>query len=211
MLRYFILKSIRDGSLVTCLVAALALPLAALIGSTMWQGLRFPLYFEPNQSASGNAATGATVSLVMAMFFATLFSFWTFRTEIATKSAGTFVFGTRPLAIIIALTLFGGAIGILTWVPVVALLSALTASLPPDLASLLLQLFVGSFVLSGIGALVLVISPQPFAMIAAYMASLVAMVALHGSKAIAQVAVAAILLACCTALSAFLLERRCAS
>lgn len=211
LLRYLVLKTVRDGSLVIFLATPAVMLSSALIGATLIQGVRYPLYFDTQMSALENARLGASISIVSAIFFATLAAFWTLRPETASRSIGSFVFAARPLTIVFTLTLFATVVGMLSWLPALVVVRAFVSVLPLHLMSLFVKLVVGCMVLSSTGACVLMISTEPATIVGPYILCVLMMALLNDTSTVVQLAAAAILVVISIPLATILLERRCAA
>jgi len=158
-----------------------------------------------------NATLAATIGMAISVLFASIAAFWTLRAEIATRSIGSLLFAARPLTIALALILFGATIGLAGWLGAVALTGALTTAVMPHLALVTLKVVVALIAASAAGALVVTISPQPGMIIGSYLGCVVLIPLVAKSKGWVQLLVAVVVAIVCTLLTAFLLERRCAT
>lgn len=212
LLRYAFLKSMRDGSLPAFLFLPMLVPSGALAGVTLAKGQwHYPFYMNVQYTPVQNATLAATIVMALSVFLSGIPAFWTFRPEIETRSIGALLLAARPVTIALALILFAASIGLLGWMGAVALIGALTGALPSHLALMTLKVATGSLAASSAGALVVTISPQPFMVVGSYLGCLFLIPWLADSKGSVQLVVALVASIVCTALSAFLLERRCAT
>jgi hypothetical protein len=212
LLRYLYLKSARDSSLIAFLFVPMLIPVAALSGVTLRGHLQYPFYMNPLYTPVQNATLAASIAMATSVLFASIAAFWTLRAEIATRSIGSFLFAARPLTIALALILFSTTIGLVGWLSAVALTGALTTAVMPHFALVTLKVVVALITASAAGALVVTISPQPGMIIGSYLGCAVLFPLLAKStKGSVQLLVAVVVAIVCTALSAFLLERRCAT
>jgi len=216
MLRYAYLKSLRDSSLIAFILVPMFFPLCAMFGITL--DLMFakghpvyPMYMDVHFTPLQNAKMAGQITSGICVLFAVITSFWTFRSEIATRSVGSFLFATHPLTLAVALILFAAAIGLTGWIGGIAMIGILTTALPPQLALLALKVVAGTLAASAFGTLVVTISPNPGMIIAAYIACVFAIVWIEKSKSSSPVIAAVAVAIVCAALAAFLLERRCAT
>jgi len=163
VLRYAFLKTSRDGSL----VAFLVFPVLAAIGP--WLGVTLGSRFGesgpgPKEMAEMSAMMGGTVAISLASMFA----FWTFRGEIASRSIGAFLFASRPLTIVIALIIFGTVGGFAAMLVVDGSLAVLAGASPSThLLSFVLNVLAFSLTAAAIGVLSVTISAQPTMLIGA--------------------------------------------
>jgi hypothetical protein len=212
LLRYAFLKSRRDGSLLGFVFVVTLVPFAAMAGVTLAKGhWHYPFYLNAQYTPVQNANLAAEIVLVVAVFFSAIPAFWTFRPEIETRSIGALLLAARPVTVALALILFAASIGLMGWLGAVAVIGALTSAFPSHLALMTLKLATGVLAASSIGALVVTISPQPFMVVCSYVACLFLVPSVASSKGWVQVVGALVAAILCTALTAFLLERRCAT
>lgn len=212
LLRYLLLKSWRDSSLITFLIVPMLVPVAALAGVTLANGhLQYPFYMNVQYTPVQNATLVAAIAMATASLFASISAFWALRPEIANRSVGAFFFAARPLTVALTLILFGAALAWTAWIGALAIIGALTSALPANLLLATLRVAAGCLAASAAGALVVTISPQPAMIVASYFGCVVLIPMLAKSKGSVQLLVALVVAMVCTALSAFLLERRCAT
>ena len=212
LLRYAYLKSLRDHSLIAFIGTPALVPVAALLGVTLAKGqFRYPMYLEAGFSPFQNAVLAAQISTGMSVLFTVLAAFWTLRTEIATRSIGSFLFAVTPLKMALTLVLFAAAIGVAAFLGSIVTIGLLTAALPPALPMMALIVLAGCLAASALGTLMVTISPQPAMIIGSYLGCMVLIPWIAKSKSWLHLMVALAVAIVCTALSSFLLERRCAT
>jgi hypothetical protein len=209
VLHYALLKSIRDRSLAIFTLGPALVIAASLLGATLAKGeLRYPLFMAQHLSPTQNAGTATIVVTIFAVSFAGFCAFWTFRSEVATKSIGSFVMARRPLSVASALVLYATAIAGGAWIIAVVVIAALTAAVPMAIAPFAAAVALVALASAAIGALLVTISPQPAMVIWAFIGCM-PLVPFLITMARQRVMLIALLVAIlCTATSAFLLERR---
>ena len=216
MLRYAYIKGLRDSSLIAFVIIPMLFPLAAMSGITLDLKLTkghpiYPMVMDVHFTPEQNAKMAGQFTSGICVLFAVITAFWTFRTEIATRSVGSFLFATRPLTLALALVLFAAAIGLAGWIGGMAVIGILTTALPPHLAMLAVKVVAGTLAASAFGTLIVTISPNPGMIIGAYVGCVFATIWIENSKSSSQMIAAIAVAIVCAALAAFLLERRCAT
>ena len=207
LLRYLLLKSLRDSSLVAFVITPALVPAAALIGVTVDRHFTYPFYMNPHYRAVDNAVLASTISMAMAVAFAGIAAFWVLRSEIASRSVNAFVFGLPPSRIALTLVLFGAGIGLAGWLGGLAVSCVLTGAVPPNLLLLALKSVVAFVAGSAVGAFAVAVSPQPAMIVSTYAAAALFITGGGGQ----QMALAIVISIVFAALAAVLLERRCAT
>lgn len=212
LLRYAYLKGLRDSSLFAFILIPMMFPVAALVGVTLGKGrLLYPLYMNAQFSPQQNATLAGQITTGICVLFTVITAFWTFRSEIATRSVGSFLLAARPLKLSLALILFAAAIGLAGWIGGMAMIGVLTTAMPPHLALLALKVAAGTLAASALGTLVVTISPNPGMILGAYLVCIISIVWVEKSTSLSQLIGAVAIAIVCAALAAFLLERRCAT
>ena len=216
MLRYAYLKSLRDSSLIAFIVFPIMFPLAAMVGITLDLTLTkghpvYPMYMNVHFTPQQNAALAGQITSAICVLFTVITAFWTFRSEIATRSVGSFLFATRPITLALALVFFAAGIGLAGWIGAMAMIGVLTTAFPAQLALMALKVVAGTLAAGALGTLVVTISPNPGMIIGAYLLCAAAVIWAEKSKSSSQLIAAVAVAIVCAALAAFLLERRCAS
>lgn len=212
LLHYNFLKGWRDRSIVAFLALPSLIPIAALVGGSLTKRLplRYPLAMEPRFTAVQNAALIGEIASILCALFTVLPSFWTLRTEIASRSVSSFTMAARPLMVVAMLVGYAALIGYSAWLISMTFVGVLTTALPPHLALLGLKVGIAALLASSVGALAVTISPQPAMMIGAFNSAFV-IVPLFAKSATTTYLIAALLAALISiAIAAVLLERRCA-
>lgn len=212
LLHYNVLKGWRDRSLVAFMVIPALVPVAGLVGASFTPGvqLHYPLAMAPHFSAAQNAALIGELASIMCALFSVLPSFWTLRTEIASRSVSSFTMASRPFTVVIMLVIYGASIGYSAWLVSMTFIGILTTALPPHLAFLAFKVGIAALAASAVGALAVTISPEPAVMIGAFCSAfvIVPLFARTVTPAHLIAAFGAALIA--IAIAAVLLERRCA-
>lgn len=212
ILRYAFLKSLRDRSLPVFFAAPAVVTTTVLLGTTLAHRLTYPLYWIREWSPTQNAELAATMATLLAVAFASMAAFWTFRPEVSSRAIGSFLMGTRPISIAAALILFAAITGMGAWLADIGVIAVLAGAVPRHLALLALLELILSFTAASVGALAVTISAQPAMIIWAFAGSTVFIPWLASDKkTVTAMAVAVVVSILCTAMSAFLLERRCAA
>ncbi len=216
MIRYAYLKSLRDSSLIAFIIIPMLFPLAAMVGITLDLAIAkghpvYPLFMNVHFSPEQNATLAGQITTGICVLFTVITAFWTFRSEIATRSVGSFLFATRPLTLALALILFAAAIGLAGWIGGMAMIGVLTTAIPPHIALMALKVAAGTLAASALGTLVVTISPNPGMIIGAYLVCIASVVWVEKSKSSSQLIAAVAVAIICAGFAAFLLERRCAT
>jgi hypothetical protein len=213
VLHYAILKSVRDRSLAIFLFGPAIVITASLLGVSLRDGsLHYPLHMTAEWSPAKSAEVAGIMTTVIAVIFASVASFWTFRSEVATKSIGSFVMARRPISVALALVVFAAVTGFGGWVGGMAAVGALTAAFPAKLASLALAIAIVLLAAASLGALMVTISTEPPSIIGVYCAVMLLLPWLTKAEYRSPLLIVALVLSMlCTVVCAFLLERRCAS
>ncbi|HUP49786.1 MAG TPA: hypothetical protein VNA04_13450 [Thermoanaerobaculia bacterium] len=157
LLHYAWLKGMRDRSLPVFFAIAPIQIAAMIIGfAVIKRQVRYPL-------AALNFDEGdiAAITILLPSFVATLSAFWTFRSEVATRAINSFVMGSRPLAVVASLVVFGFATAMAGVAALIATAVILTATVPAAVASMAFTAAVASVAGASLGALYVTISPQP--------------------------------------------------
>jgi hypothetical protein len=145
------------------------------------------------------------------VIFASIASFWVFRPEVITHSVGSLALATRPLRLVAAPIVFGAGIAFCAWVGSVGLVALLTTATPQHLGLMTFRVAAACVGASAAGVMFLTISPQPGMIIASYLSCLVLVPVIEKSKPWIQLSFPLVAIVVCTAIAAFLMERRCAS
>ena len=212
ILRYAFLKTTRDGSFIAFALVPILMPVAALVGGTVAQthGLHYPFFMGRGETPLQSATDVANMTTALAAFFAVLPAFWTFRTEIASRSIGSLALATRPVMIVLALMTLTTAIMIVAWLISMIAILALTTAWPPHVGTLSLKLIAVCLSASATGAAAVAISPEPAMVVAVYLVSAVSIAWFEKAKSAPMLIVPLALSAILAAVATFALERRCA-
>lgn len=213
ILRYAFLKNMRDGSLAAFVLGPFIMLTAPLLGvAAFTKGLLvFPLSFEPQWSPARSAAGIAPVTVFVATLFAALAGFWGFRGEIISRSMGSFMLAVRPVKIQIASTLFGAAAGFAGYILTSVSLFSLMAALPPHPVHLVTDAAILCLFGAASGSLVVILSSEPWAIVPLFLFGMVVVFWLSKMRGGMPEPVGLVLSIICVAVSAFFLERRCAT
>lgn len=210
VLRYMVLKTWRDNSLVGLLLLPALAPASALLGVTLRSGrFRYPLFISPEQTPVQNATLAEIIAMIVCVLVATMAAFWTLRPELAGRSIASFLFGVRPIEIVGALIAFGSAIGIGSATVTTTEVWLLTTSVPEHLGTFLLTAITAVIGASAVGAMIVMISPNPVMVVCAYVGCVVLAALMKGVTSANQLLAVGALAAICTVAAAFFLERRC--
>jgi hypothetical protein len=213
VLRYALLKSMRDGSLVAFTLGPVIMIGSALLGVALFtEGAHaLPLTISPQWSAARTAAEIAPVNMFVGALFACLAGFWGFRGEVVSKSMGTFLLAVRPLTIQTAATIFGAAAGFAGYIANSIALLALTAALPPHPVRMAIETAILCLCAAAGGSLAVTISSEAWAIIPVYLCGVLAVPWLIKAHGILPILIALVLTMTFIATSTFLLKRRCAT
>lgn len=212
ILRYALLKNMRDGSLAAFFLGPIVMLSAPLVGvAAFTKDLRvYPLSISPQWTAARSAAEMTIPMLFLAAFFATLAGFWGFRGEIVSRSMGSLVLALRPIQIQAATMLFGAVAGFAGFLGAGLSLFALMDALPPHPLRLLLNAAVLCLFGSAAGSLIVSFSSEPWAILPLYIGMIVVVPWLIKAPSVMALLIGLIMTVVCVALSALVLERRCA-
>jgi len=203
----------RDKSTMIFLFTPITFVVASLLGVTLASGHpTFPFYYSLEWSPAQNASHVAFMATLCAVCFASLSSFWMFRSEVATNAMGSFILAKRPILIALAMNVYSSVIAVISWGIGVTAGIILTGAMPPDLSSLTVAVFIVSVAASALGSLTVMISAQPQMLIGAYCGSclfLPFLVMQSNRPKVMLIAAATAVIG--TTVATFLLERRCAT
>jgi hypothetical protein len=213
ILRYAFLKNLRDGSLAAFILGPIIMLTAPLLGSAFFGegGPRFPAKMDMTMSAARNAAMLAPATLFITALFASLAGFWSLRSEIISKSMGTFVLAVRPVKIQIAAMLFGAGAAFAGYIGTALSLSALLNALPPNPVRLILDAAILCLFGAAAGFLAVILSAEPWAIVPLFVAGVAIIPSLAKMRGPLPELTAIALIVICISISAFFLERRCAT
>jgi hypothetical protein len=208
LLHYAWLKGMRDRSVLVFFLIAPIQIAAIIIGiSVSNHHIRYPLL--PLALDEGDVAV---LSVILPYFVAACSAFWTFRSEVATKAIGSFVIGSRPLTVVLALVVFAAATAICGQAALFGVAVALTKTFPASLGSAAFTAAIASVAGASLGALYVTISPQPAMLPWAFLAGIpLTVFIINPASRPHQVPIASLLSIGCVAISTVLLRRRCAA
>jgi hypothetical protein len=213
ILHYAFLKNMRDGSLAAFVLGPFIMLTASLLGVAVFTKglLAYPLSLDANWSPARSAAEIAPVTVFIAALFAALAGFWGFRGEIVSRSLGSFVLAVRPVKIQLASTLFGAAAGFGGYILTSVSLFTLMAALPPHPVRLAVDAAIMCLCGSAAGSLAVILSSEPWAILPLYLFGIVVMPWLIKMRGAVPELIGLALSMICVVVSAFFLERRCAT
>jgi hypothetical protein len=212
LLRYAFLKNLRDGSLAAFILGPVIMLTAPLLGAAVFnKGPAYPMRMDDHISAARNAAMMAPATVFIAALFAALAGFWSFRGEIVSKSMGSFVLAVKPLKIQLAAMLFGGGAAFAGYLGTALSLSALMNALPPNPGRLLLDAAILCLFGAAGGSLAVIVSSEPWAIIPMFVCGALIVPSLAKMRGPLPELTAVALILICISISAFFLERRCAT
>ena len=132
ILRYIIMKGVREGFIATFLFAPAAMFVTPLLVLGLLHAVRghdaWPLTLALNMSPAESARTLTYPALFMSATISTMAAFWVFRTEMAGRTIAFFFLAKPPLVPPLATALFGAVMGFASCVLVVVMLSIVTQS-----------------------------------------------------------------------------------
>ena len=213
ILRYAFLKNLRDGSLAAFLLGPIIMLTAPLLGvAAFTKGLVvYPLSIDAHLTPARSAAEMAPVTVFIAALFAALAGFWSFRGEIISRSMGSFVLAVKPVKIQIASTLFGAAAGFAGYILTSVSLFTLMAALPPHPVHLITDAAILCLFGAASGSVAVILSSEPWAIAPLFLFGMVVIPWLAKMRGAAPELIGLVLSIICVAVSAFFLERRCAT
>jgi len=210
ILHYLTLKTRRDGSLWGFLLLPMFCPAAGLLGATLTsRQFRYPLFMNAQYTTLANANFTAALATAAVVLLSSILAFWSFRPEIASRSAAAMIFAARPLTIVSTVVVFATAIAVVSWTGAILVIRVLTAAMPSNVLFSALQAVTAALALSAAGMLLLMISPQPAMIIGSYVFALTLLFLskMPGTEIVIALAIAVV----CTTIATILLERRCAT
>jgi hypothetical protein len=213
ILRYAFLKNMRDGSLAAFILGPVIMIVAPLLGVSIVEkrGIVYPLSMNPHWTGVKTAAEVVPITLTVLALFGALAGFWAFRGEIVTRSIGSFVLAVRPIRVQIAAAIFGASAGLAGFLATSVLLFGLIGSIPPHPLRVVADATILCLCAASAGSLVVIIQSEPWAILIVYVSGLFLLPWLMTSRGILPEAGGLMLAAVCVAVSAFFLERRCAT
>lgn len=217
LLRYLVMKSMRDNTLAALISAPLVMVIAPLLVVWLFQtlsgGWSFPLVIDSRVTPVESGAVMLEVITHLSILASGLSGFWVLRGEIANASIGSFLLASRGRSMAAAATIYAAlgafAAFLLSW----GLTSLLTAHVPGGIATLPIVL-AACFLGAAAGVLMVTISAERSMLVLAGAAAILISVPMARSQSvrelvvIAGVAIAGLFL---ILISSHLLERRCAS
>jgi hypothetical protein len=213
ILRYAFLKNMRDGSLAAFIIGPVLMLVAPLLGVSMVEkrGFVYPLTMNPHWTGVKTAAEVVPITFSVVALFGALAGFWGFRGEIVTRSIGSFVLAVRPIRVQIAAALFGASAGLAGFFATSVLLFGLIGSIPPHPLRVVADATILCLCAASAGSLMVVIQSEPWAILLVFISGLFFIPWLMKSPGMLPEAAGLMLAAVCVAVSAFFLERRCAT
>lgn len=207
LLHYLYLKGVRDRSLIIFLLIGPVWATIMLIAVAIaLHHVHYPLGPELPIKEE------IFFSGVLGSWVASISAFWSLRSELATKAVSSFLLARRPISIAVALVIFATATGVASIVGAVICAGVLWAAVPPGLFSIAFALVIVSLASASLGALYVTISPQPMMFVWAQIAGIpLAPWLVNPSNWPRLMMIAPVVTIVCTVVSAFLLERRCAT
>jgi hypothetical protein len=212
VLRYTLLKTMRDGTLWVFLLVPAFVPGASLIGSSYHRatGFTYPFVMENSWNATRNATLAAGIATVMCALLSAVPSFWALRSEVASKSIGSIALAVRPVIIVLSVVLFSTVVAFLAWSIAIAVIAALTTALPTQLGVIGLKVLLAALTMGSFGVLAVMISADPPMIIGIYIAALFSVNWFEKAKITPILLVPLAAATICSVLATFLLERQCA-
>jgi hypothetical protein len=203
LLRYAILRGLRDGTLITLLAAPTVM--VSMPAVAVWL------------SGGSVPMPPADVMTAMLLFHAALMgslaSFMAFRNEIATRSIGTFVLAAPSWLIPAASTIYGWIVGTIASSLSAAGMFVTGWGVPPDAGSAMVNVAIMALAAASVGSMGVMISSS-FSTVAWFFTGLVVIIGLvHGDNAASGIETLAIVLVALISggIAAVIVERRCAT
>ncbi|HUP61046.1 MAG TPA: hypothetical protein VNA69_11565 [Thermoanaerobaculia bacterium] len=213
LLRYAVVKSLRDHLLAGLLLAPLVLTVSPMLGVAAIGAVRGDSFYPFHIPAATPAATGsifATVTAIVSAFVAGVGAFWIFRSEIASRAVNFFFLARHPRAVSGASTVYGFAAGMLAYGAARVSVAALTAS-PQPAAKELLTVTATILIGSSLGSLLVAISAEPAILVPVYAGVMISSISLLESADLQRIAVAVAFALALIQAAPIVLRRRCAS
>jgi hypothetical protein len=213
LLRYVMIKSVREKHLLALLIGP-ALLILAPVGGFMLRALVtgnpiYPFVFDANLSAEKSRAVLADVAVVISAFGTGAATFWIFRKEIADRSVASLVLASRPLLLVVTAIAYGVTIGFAACLVALGTISITTLSMPQTLLRVLFPAFIAIVIASVVGVAAASIQPEPgMFFVMGIVVVICTMFTLRTPGAWIAAAVSTIVL---PVIASFLLERRCAA
>jgi hypothetical protein len=218
LLRYAILKSLRDGTLAALLLAPAVMVLAPLLGVSAFHAIRgqgtYPLELDPNMPPAATAMGISLAGAIISTLGSGLAAFWLFRREVATHTLGSLMLAARSRTIVLSAVAYAATGGIGAFLFCVLMVLLFTLHLPSEGLTILLLAACSSLLASATGVLLLTFSSDrsmlaPLGATSIFVAFLTFQLrSVPAGIAVAAVAFAGIVL---FSVAAVLLERRCAT
>ena len=213
LLRYAVVKSLREHLLAGLLLAPLVLACAPLLGVALFGMLRgqpvYPMHV-PDESAEGTAAMFGVVIVIVSALVAAIGAFWIFRREIASRAVGFFFLARPPRVVSVVSAMYGFAAGAAAFLLARTALIVLTATPPENLAGEIGLAAISIAFGSALGSLLVAISTETAILVIAYVLVIAAVELLRPGNLLRTVA-ALLLAAAMLQTATIVLRRRCAS
>lgn len=213
LLRYAVVKSLREHLLAGLVLAPLVLTCAPLFGVALFGMLRgqpvYPMHI-PDESPGETAATFGVVIVIVSALSAAIGAFWIFRREIASRAVGFFFLARPPRIVSMASAMYGFAAGAVAFLLAQTAMVVLTATPPENLAREVGLAMISIAFGSALGALLVAISTETAILVVAYVLVIAAVELLRPGNLLRTVA-ALLLAAAMLQTATIVLRWRCAS
>ena len=163
LLRYIVLKSLRERLLMPLLLMPAILHLAAMLAlmtRASWKSEQVYPFTLMGYSQQSVVAVLTLVATISGAVCAAVAAFLAFQTEVKNRSIGLFLLAVRPIRIDASAAVFGTMIGLGSMLPAMALSMAATAAVPEDLFLRAPFTFVFAFLAACGAVLLLSFSPD---------------------------------------------------
>jgi hypothetical protein len=214
LLRYAILKSMRENLLIAVLISPavlLASPLLVTAGLDLVEGRATYPFAIVTISPAASSELLIAIAVAVSSLAAGAGSFWIFRPEAANRSIGFFLLAARPRAIALTATIYGACAGIASYLLALACVVVLTSHLHSHGWMFFSFVVVNSLFASALGTALVGISPEVTMLVPGYAGSMAVSFLLLNTKGpmvILVLTVAGALLLITAA--SMLVRRRCA-
>ena len=214
LLRYAIMKSMRDHLLAGLLLAPLVLASAPMLGmavGSMFRGEPVYPFHVPESSPQGTFDTFGVVAMIVSALVAGIGAFWIFRSEIASRAVHFFFLAHPPRAVSATSAIYGFVVGLLAYSISRTAITLMTAAPQPHAARDFAVAAVAIWIGSALGSLLVAISSEAAILVIAYAVVIVATVQLLQSVTVVRMGIAILFAAVLLQAAAIVLRRRCAS
>jgi hypothetical protein len=213
LLRYAMVKSLREHLLAGLVLAPLVLTCAPLLGMAFFGMLRgqptYPMHV-PDESAEGTASMFTVIIAIVSALIAAFGAFWIFRGEIASRAVNFFFLARPPRVVSVVSAIYGFFAGVAAFLLARTAIIVLTATPPEDVAREIAVAAISIALGSALGSLLVAISSEAAILVVAYVIIVATVELLLPGNPI-RAAAAVLLAAAMLQTATIVLRRRCAS